>query len=73
MQCPTDEVNAACLLSDIDHAVSRALGRGGGGGASNGGAPGPVHLNFMFRENLAPVEGAVRYTVHLCSVVFVRY
>ncbi|CAN0448563.1 unnamed protein product, partial [Ectocarpus sp. 12 AP-2014] len=25
VQCPTDEVSAACLLSDIDHAVSRAL------------------------------------------------
>ncbi|CAN0278731.1 unnamed protein product, partial [Ectocarpus sp. 13 AM-2016] len=51
VQCPTDEVSAGCLLSDIDHAVSRALGGGGGGGVS-----GPVHLNFMFRENLAPVE-----------------
>lgn len=57
VQCPTDGVSAASLLSDIDRAVSAAVGGGGGGIA---GVPGPVHLNFMFRENLAPVAGAIR-------------
>ncbi|KAA8494074.1 2-succinyl-5-enolpyruvyl-6-hydroxy-3-cyclohexene-1-carboxylate synthase [Porphyridium purpureum] len=33
------------LLSDIDYAVSQACSRG---------RAGPVHLNFMFRETLAP-------------------
>lgn len=57
VQCPTDSVNASSLLSDIDHAVSQAMGWGGTGGGS---IPGPVHLNFMFRENLAPVDGKIR-------------
>lgn len=68
VQCPTDDVSAASLLSDIDHAVSMALG-GGGGGIS--GVPGPVHLNFMFRENLAPVAGAIR-CVCACVCVMKR-
>ena len=55
IQCPTDEVNAAALLSNIDRAVAKALGVMGSG------IPGPVHLNFMFRENLAPDDGAIRY------------
>lgn len=58
VQCPTDDVSVASLLSDIDHAVSMALGGGGGSAVA---VPGPVHLNFMFRENLAPVAGAIRY------------
>jgi len=50
MPCPTHEVLASSLLSDIDYAVSMARGVD----------PGPVHLNFMLRENLAPEGGAVR-------------
>jgi len=52
MPCPTHEVLASSLLSDIDYAVSMARGVD----------PGPVHLNFMLRENLAPEGGAVRDT-----------
>lgn len=50
--CPTPEVLASSLLSDVDYAVSMARGAD----------PGPVHLNFMLRENLAPEGGAVRDT-----------
>jgi len=50
---PSVEYPAHALLSDIDLAVSRASGHL----ASH---PGPVHLNFCFRENLAPDAGPVR-------------
>ena len=56
IQCPSDSVHVSTLLSDVDRAVWKALGGGGAGGS----VPGPVHLNFMFRENLAPDGGAVR-------------
>ena len=50
MPCPTHEVLASSLLSDVDYAVSMARGVD----------PGPVHFNFMLRENLAPEGGVVR-------------
>lgn len=56
VQCPSDVVDATVLLHEVDRAVACASGRGG-----ERIDPGPVHLNFMFRENLAPVGGAVRW------------
>jgi 2-succinyl-5-enolpyruvyl-6-hydroxy-3-cyclohexene-1-carboxylate synthase len=44
--CPSREIPVRHLLSDVAHAVFMS-------GAECGG---PVHLNFMFRENLAPDE-----------------
>eukprot|EP00181_Compsopogon_caeruleus_P004564 CAMPEP_0184685720 /NCGR_PEP_ID=MMETSP0312-20130426/19903_1 /TAXON_ID=31354 /ORGANISM="Compsopogon coeruleus, Strain SAG 36.94" /LENGTH=624 /DNA_ID=CAMNT_0027140081 /DNA_START=12 /DNA_END=1886 /DNA_ORIENTATION=- len=65
--CPCSEVSLQNLLSDIDYAVAIATGVAGGG-------PGPVHLNFMFREPLAPfpserclgelVTGVTRWAEH---------
>eukprot|EP00188_Purpureofilum_apyrenoidigerum_P000033 Plantae.Rhodophyta-Purpureofilum_apyrenoidigerum.ctg10130.p1 GENE.Plantae.Rhodophyta-Purpureofilum_apyrenoidigerum.ctg10130~~Plantae.Rhodophyta-Purpureofilum_apyrenoidigerum.ctg10130.p1 ORF type:complete len:583 (+),score=69.21 Plantae.Rhodophyta-Purpureofilum_apyrenoidigerum.ctg10130:126-1751(+) len=45
VQCPTDTVSMRNLLSLVDHAVWHATSIHD---------PGPVHLNLMFRENLAP-------------------
>mmetsp|Transcript_6973 Transcript_6973/g.21221 ORF Transcript_6973/g.21221 Transcript_6973/m.21221 type:complete len:571 (+) Transcript_6973:680-2392(+) len=45
VQCPTDRVSLQSLLSLLDHAIWHAKSTRN---------PGPVHLNFMFRENLAP-------------------
>jgi len=50
--CPSTEYPPAAILGDMDLAVAHASGHLG--------RPGPVHLNFCFRENLAPDGGAVR-------------
>ena len=50
MPCPSDEVPAATLLSDINYAVHCAITY----------PRGPVHLNLQLRENLAPEMGPIR-------------
>lgn len=45
LPCPDVRINASFVLSTIDHACSRAVSS----------YPGPVHINQMFREPLAPV------------------
>jgi len=46
MPCPDEKIEASFVLSTIDYACSRAMF----------GHPGPVHINQMFREPLAPVS-----------------
>ncbi len=48
MPCPTADIPLRRILSDVDHAVFMS------GSGKDGVESGPVHLNFMFRENLAP-------------------
>ena len=46
LPCPTEDIQPEFVLTTIDQAVYRAQGR----------PPGPVHLNCMLREPLAPVK-----------------
>src|SRR3989338_1703632 len=51
--CPTEEINPEFVLTTIDQAVFQAKSM----------IPGPVHINCMFREPLAPV-GKLKYFDH---------
>lgn len=50
LPCPDEKVSARMVLSTVDQAVYR----------SRRDPPGPVHINCMFREPLAPVSEPVR-------------
>lgn len=58
LPCPTTEIKPEFILTTADQAISRAKGE----------CPGPVHINVMFREPLAPVKqdaGLTRYAASL--------
>lgn len=56
--CPTPDVPIRNLLCDIDHAVFKSGSAVGSGADVSADDSGPVHLNLMFREKLAPDEQA---------------
>ncbi len=58
LPCPTTEIPAEFVLTTIDQAVSRATGNPGG----------PVHINCMYREPLAPVKTRSKWMPYLKTV-----
>ncbi len=58
LPCPTIEIPPAMVLTTVDQAVYRARRSPGG----------PVHLNCMFREPLAPVAGAADPDDYLADI-----
>ena len=48
--CPDESINPAYILSSVDQAVVKAISE----------PAGPVHLNFMFREPLAPESHSIQ-------------
>ena len=55
---PTTEIAPAYLLTSINQAVQRAIADGGG----------PVHINWMFREPLAPITSGIDYSDYLSEI-----
>jgi len=58
MPCPTADISAEFVLTTTDQAVSRSLGNPGG----------PVHINCMYREPLAPVKTKTSWTSYVKNI-----
>ncbi len=58
MPCPTTDISPESLLTTIDQALFRAKGE----------LPGPVHLNCMYREPLAPGSMLEDFSMYLKSI-----
>ena len=58
MPCPSIEIKPEYLLTTIDQAVYQAKDN----------LPGPVHLNCMFREPLAPDDNQIDYNDYLSGL-----
>lgn len=56
--CPTEEIPAEVILTTVDQLIYQ----------STAGIPGPVHLNCMFREPLAPERTQQNWTKYLSTV-----
>ncbi len=58
MPCPDEQIPPEFVLTTIDQALNRALSS----------PPGPVHLNCMFREPLAPTGSNKDYSDYLVNL-----
>jgi len=58
MPCPTEEIAPEFVLTTIDQAIAR----------SQGNLKGPVHINCMYREPLAPVNSQTDFTSYIKSI-----
>jgi 2-succinyl-5-enolpyruvyl-6-hydroxy-3-cyclohexene-1-carboxylate synthase len=60
LPCPSAEIAPETVLTTIDYVVSRAKGE----------LPGPVHINCMFREPLAPHQDQKDFSIYLTPLKF---